>query len=140
MIYVIDTNVISEIVRPAPNPSVVSWLTSMRRSRLAIASVTAAELLGGVELMAKGRRRKELDEVVSDWIYSVLDGRVLPFDRECAEVFAVLSAERSRLGRPVDAMDLMIAAIALNAGATLVTRNTRHFEGHGLDVFDPWTF
>lgn len=137
--YILDTNVVSELVRPVANERVAGWARGVRRRFRFITAVTASELLLGVQMKEPGRRRSELDATVARTLYDDFAGRILPFDFAAADVYAVISAERRRAGRPVAEADLQIASIALDRGATIVTRNTRHFTGYGLDVLDPWS-
>lgn len=138
--YLLDTNILSDLMRPVPNPGVVSWTRSVSLAKQAITSIAVGERLFGVEIYPNGQRRQALDEAIWNLVHGQFRSRILVFDTEAAETFAVLAATRRRAGRRVAEADLMIASIALNAGAMLVTRNIRHFEGFGLDVLDPWTF
>lgn len=136
---VLDTNVVSELMRDRPDERVVTWADAMPSGRLYLTSVTTAELLYGVEKMALGARRAALGAAVADLIMVEFDGRVLPFDVQSSPAYARLVADRERRGHPIGMADAMIAAIALAAGADmLATRNTKDFEGVGLDVIDPW--
>ncbi|WP_448073281.1 PIN domain-containing protein [Georgenia yuyongxinii] len=136
---VLDTNVVSELMRDRPDERVVTWADAMPSGRLYLTSVTTAELLYGVEKMALGARRAALGAAVADLITVEFDGRVLPFDVQSSPAYARLVADRERRGHPIGMADAMIAAIALAAGADmLATRNTKDFEGVGLDVIDPW--
>lgn len=136
---VLDTNVVSELMRDRPDERVVTWADAMPSGRLYLTSVTTAELLYGVEKMALGARRAALGAAVADLITVEFDGRVLPFDVQSSPAYARLVADRERRGHPIGMADAMTAAIALAAGADmLATRNTKDFEGVGLDVIDPW--
>ena len=97
------------------------------------------EIRFGLALLARGRRRDRLEAAFTGAIDEVLDGRVLAFDRTAAEAAAAVAAERQRLGRPIEIRDVQIAGIALARKATLATRNTRHFEGIGVPLVDPWS-
>ncbi len=106
--------------------------------QLATTTVTVAEVLYGIELLPQGRRRLRLDAAFHEFLLPLMKGRILPLTFGAAEVFSVVAAGRKLSGRMVDLSDFQIAAIALDARGTMVTRNVRHFSGYGLDVLDPW--
>ncbi len=135
---VLDTNVISELVRHRPDPGVLAWVDARSVADLYVTSVTVAELLYGVERLPPGRRRAGLGAAVGDLITVDFAGRVLPFDAAAAVTYAQVVAERERAGHPIGMADAMIAAVALEVGAVLVTRNVKDFAGVGLDLVDPW--
>lgn len=137
---VLDTNVLSELMRPTPAPAVLAWARAQDAAAIFTTAVCEAELLFGVAAMAEGRRRMALARAVEAILGTILGGRVLPFDRAAAKLYGVLAAESRRSGRPVGMADLQIAAIARarNAGA-IATRNTQHFAGCGLAIVDPWS-
>ena len=121
-----------------PHPAVLSWVGSQPRGALHTTSVTQAEVLYGVALLAAGRRRDAL-AVSADAVFAEdFAGRVLPFDGAAAERFAAIVAARRQAGNPIENFDAQIAAIALAAGATVATRDTGGFAGCGLTVVDPW--
>lgn len=134
---ILDTNVLSEFSRLRPDARVVAWFAS-QTEELYTTAVNVAELLLGVEVCPPGPRRQAVDAFNDQLIREQFAGRILPFDFSAAEVYAVIAAERRRIGRPVAEADLQIAAIAIDRGAILVTHNVRHFTGYGLDVLDPW--
>lgn len=135
---VLDTNVISELVRDRPDPGVLAWVDARPVADLHLTSVTVAELLYGVERLPPGRRRAGLGAAVGDLVTVDFAGRVLPFDTAAAVAYAQVVAERDRAGRPIGMADAMIAAVALEAGAVLATRNVKDFAGVGIDLVDPW--
>ncbi|MGB2709948.1 MAG: type II toxin-antitoxin system VapC family toxin [Conexibacter sp.] len=135
---VLDTNVLSELMRRRPAARVVSWIDEQDASALAITAVTAAELLYGVARLAQGVRKTELAAAVDALVREDFAGRVLPFDASAAEHYAELVAERDRKGRPVSTSDGQIAAICRSHGARLATRNVRDFDATGITVLDPW--
>lgn len=135
----LDTNVISELMRATPAPSVVNWVSARPSSRLFTSAVSEAEILYGVALLPTGRRRSRLQDVVRAIFSDDFVDRVLPFDRDAARAFAEIAAARRRAGRPIAQLDAQIAAIALSRGAALATRNTRDFEGCGVKLVDPWS-
>ncbi len=134
----LDTNVLSELIRPEPDKGVTEWLDSLDAATFATTAITAAELLYGVARLPAGRRRERLGEAIRGLIEEDLDGRVEPFDATAANHYADLLSERERAGRPIGAADARIAAICRKLGATLATRNTGDFEDTGIDLLDPW--
>jgi toxin FitB len=133
----LDTNVLSELMRKDPDVAVLSWATSFTGSELCTTSVTIAELLFGIAILEEGRRKAGLAEAVHGLIED-LDARIYPFDLKAAGIYAAIVAERQRAGRSMSYADAQIAAIALSLEATLATRNTKDFEGCGLDLHDPF--
>ncbi len=135
---VLDTNVLSELMRRRPAARVIGWVDAQDASALAITAVTVAELLYGVARLAGGARKAELAANVDALVREDFAGRVLPFDAAAATHYAELVAARERQGRPVSVSDGQIAAICRHHGATLATRNVRDFEATGIGVVDPW--
>lgn len=135
---VLDTNIISEIMRPAPDAAVASWLAARDPLDLATTCITIAEIQRGIVRLPNGKRRKSLDERFSAFVEDAFQGRLLAFDKEAAYACGEVSAARERTGRHADAVDMMIAAIAKVAGATLATRNTGDFEECGIALANPW--
>lgn len=135
---VLDTNVISELVRPLPEPAVVRWLDAQNAQDLVTTAVTSAELLSGIAKLDNGARKRGLEIAVEQFVDELLVGRVLSFDVDGAPYYAEVVAARQRAGRPIRVLDAQIAAICRLHGATLATRNERDFEGTGLPVFNPW--
>lgn len=135
---VLDTNVISELMRPTPSSTVSTWLSLETPSDVFLTAVTEAELRYAVALVPDGRRRRALERVVEEIIREDFRGRVLPFDSQVAPAYARIVSERRAAGRPISQLDAQIAAIALTHAATLATRNVRDFEGCGLELVDPW--
>lgn len=136
----LDTNVLSELARPDPHPDVAAWARRTPTGRLYTTSITEAELLYGVALLNPGRRRDDVTAAILRVLRSVIGGRVLPFDREAAKVYAEIAASRRRAGRSVATFDLQIAAIAQARRAEAVaTRNVDDFEIAGMNVVNPWT-
>jgi predicted nucleic acid-binding protein len=139
-LIVLDTNVISELVRPDANASVLGWARGIAEINLATTAVNEAELRFGIARMAPGRRRSDLKHAIDKALDRRLLGRVLPLDRPAAVAFAEFVAARQAAGRPVKTADAMIAAIARAHGATLLaTRDVDDFEGCGVPLFDPWS-
>jgi len=134
----LDTNVISEMMRVQPEPRVRDWLDSQSAPSLYISAVTEAELRHGLALMPKGRRRKDLLAELDDMLARDFEARVLPFDRPVALAFASIAAERRAAGRPIEKFDCQIAAIARSRGAAIATRDVGDFTGCGVEVINPW--
>ncbi len=135
---VLDTNIISELTRQAPEPRVVSWLDSLPAEEVSTTAVTAAELLYGVARMPAGRRKRELAAAVRGLLGDELRDRILPFDEHCASRYADIVCGRETVGRPIGVADAQIAAICRTAEATLATRNTDDFSGTGIELINPW--
>ncbi len=135
---VLDTNVLSELMRRRPAARVVRWVDEQDASVLVITAVTVAELLYGVARLADGARKTELAAAVDALVRDDFAGRVLPFDASAAVHYAELVAERERQGRPVSVADGQIAAICRSHSAALATRNVRDFDETAIDVLDPW--
>mgnify|MGYP005865793007 CR=1 FL=1 len=136
----LDTNVISEVMLRQPAFSVVAWLDVQAAELLWISSITLFELHYGLAVLADGRRKAWLEERLAELVRDELDHRVAVFDVRAADRAAALAAGRKREGRPVDLRDTFIAGIALANGATLATRNTRHFADLPVPVINPWEF
>ena len=135
---IVDTNVVSELMRPLASPAVVSWISAQAPDSLFTTTITVAEVLYGVELLPKGKRRDQLMHQTDATFGEDFLGRILPFDEQAARVFAQLAALRRMQGRPMSQLDAQIAAIAKAHGATLATRNTDDFEGCGIRLVNPW--
>jgi predicted nucleic acid-binding protein len=137
-VVLLDTNVLSELVRPEPDERVVSWLDSLDAATVATTAITAAELLYGVARLPDGRRKQQLSEAINGLIEEDFDGRIEPFDVTAATYYAALVSNRDTLGRPISVADAQIAAIARKLEATLATRNIDDFKDTGIDLVDPW--
>ncbi len=136
--WILDTNVLSELMRPRPEPAVVAWLDTQAPESLWTTRVTVFEVRFGLALMPEGRRRQALHEAFELLLAEDLAGRVLDFDSPAAIEAAGLAAQRQQSGRPVDWRDTQIAGIARARRGALVTRNLRHFEDAGVRCLDPW--
>lgn len=135
----LDTDVISDLLRPNPNPDVEAWSQSVDQDEISTASLVEAELRAGIERMRDGRRKRTLEQDLDRFLIFALGGRVLPFDRAAARFYAEFVAARRRSGRPTSPQDALIAATARAHGATLLaTRNTSDFEGCGVALVNPW--
>lgn len=135
---VLDTNVVSELMRPLPNAAVLAWLNDQAADTLWLNSVVASELLYGVARLPDGKLRAQLAQALQAMLAEDFSDRVLPFDLEAALVYADMVAMRELQGQPVDAADAQIASICVAHGAQLATRNTKHFDGLGLPLVNPW--
>ncbi len=138
--FVLDTNVVSELMRPRPEPAVERWVGQRPASSLYFTAIGEAELRYGVAVMPKGARREALAAEIEGLLREDLRDRVLPFDSQAARAYAEIAAGRRADGRPASHSDCQIAAIARCHNAAIVTRNIRDFEGTGLEIVDPWTF
>jgi predicted nucleic acid-binding protein len=136
---VLDTNVLSEIMQHEADPSVVAWFDRQPRESTWTTAVTVFEIRFGLELLAHGRRRRQLEEAFQRALDEEFHDRILSFDRDAALEAASRSAKRRLAGKSLDSRDLEIAGIVAARGATLATRNTRHFQDLGLELVDPWT-
>ncbi|WP_350297207.1 type II toxin-antitoxin system VapC family toxin [Limnohabitans sp. Rim8] len=134
----LDTNVISELMRPVPNPAVLAWVDAQSDRDLWLCSVVVSELLYGLARLPPGARRAQLTQAFEAMLAQDFAGRVLTFDLSAAVVNADLVSAREQLGQPLAMADAQIAATCLAHGARLATRNTRHFEGLGLVLLNPW--
>lgn len=134
----LDTNIVSELMRRAPSQAVMSWLAAQPAASLFISAVTEAELRYGVMLLPEGRKRAELVSAIEAMLAQDFTGRILPFDSAAAVAFGDISSSRRQAGRPISQFDAQIAAIASSRGAELATRNVADFEGCGIEVINPW--
>ncbi|MCC7128619.1 MAG: type II toxin-antitoxin system VapC family toxin [Microbacteriaceae bacterium] len=134
---VLDTNVISEAMRPKPDPKVIDWLNSQLATSLYLPSVTLAELLFGIGILPEGSRKNRLARAL-DQLVALFADRVLPFDRDAARRYAEMAVAARSLGRPLPTSDGYVAATAAARGFAVATRNTQHFTDTGVDLIDPW--
>jgi len=135
---ILDTNVLSELMRPTPSPRVVAWVAKQPATELFTTSITEAEIFYGLELLAKSKRREGLLAAAEAMLAEDLAGRVLGFDSDAARAFPRIAAHRCALGRPISHADAQIAAIAQVRGAKLATRNVTDFADCGVHAVDPW--
>ena len=135
---VLDTNVVSELMRTRPHPGVVVWLDRQAGDMLFVTAVTEAEIRTGVALLPDGERRRGLSASTERAFGVLFAGRILPFDSGAAQDYAVISAARRAAGRPISHADCQIAAIARSRRAAVATRDVDGFQGCGIDVIDPW--
>lgn len=135
---VLDTNVLSALMRGQPDATVVEWLDAQPAESVWTTAVTIFEVRTGLELLPASRRRQRLEAAFERLTTEDLDGRVLPFDVPAAHAAGNVVARRQRIGKPVEVRDAQIAGIALARRATLATANIRHFRDLGVRLVDPW--
>ena len=138
MSVLLDTNVVSELLRPSPNSAVEGWVARREAADLLFSAVGEAELRYGVALLPAGRRRDALASAVEAILREDFEDRVLPFDSRAAREYAEIAASRRTAGRPVAPADCQIAAIARSRDLTIATRNVRDFADMELGLVDPW--
>lgn len=138
MTYLLDTNVVSEWVKPHPHPRVVAWLHDVDEEQVFLSVATLAEIRRGIELLPSGKRRDSLASWLTGDLPSRFEGRVLDIDGPIAESWGKVMAYSQKTGRHVGAMDAFFAATAVVHRLTLVTRNIRDFEGLGIGLLNPW--
>jgi len=136
---VLDTNVVSELMRPAPANEVVAWVDRQPTVDLWLTAITSAELLYGIARLPDGHRKSRLAEKAEAMIEDDFDRRILPFDQTAAVHYADIVARRELAGRPISTADAQIAAICRSHGAVVATRNQRDFDAVGIGAVDPWT-
>ena len=138
--FLLDTNVLSELMREHPDADVRGWFAQNMRSAMSVSAVTLAEILTGIALLPAGKRRAALAIAAEQMFEQDFAGRCLAFDAVAARNYALIVADRTRRGLPISTEDAQIAAIALAAGLTVVTRNTKDFENiDGLKLANPWS-
>jgi predicted nucleic acid-binding protein len=137
-VIVLDTNVLSELMRSAPDVSVTNWVGAQSAANLFVTAITQAEILHGVLLLPRGRRRDAIEAAAEAMFEEDFAGRILPFGSLAAHAYAEIAAARRQSGRPISQFDAQIAAIAKSAGADVATRNVPDFEGCGIKGIDPW--
>lgn len=140
MTRLLDTNVLSELLRARPAPALLAWFAAQAPDSLFVSAVTQAEMLLGARLLPAGRRRQQLQEALDTMFRDDFGARVLPFDAAAASAYAGVVQARRSAGRPISQFDAQIAAIGLSRGCALATRNVADFEGCGLVVDNPWDF
>ena len=136
---VIDTNVVSELMRLTPDPAVTAWFSVQDSAELYLTAITEAELRAGAAILPPGRRRDRIAAEVDAMVREDFAGRVLPFDSTAVQAYGDIAAARRSLGRPILEADNQIAAIARVAGAAVATRDSADFEHCGISLVDPWT-
>jgi predicted nucleic acid-binding protein len=137
-VIVVDTNVLSELLRRSPDRRVLTWFNEMPLESVWTSAITVFEIRSGLEVMSGGKRRRELETEFAKVLEEDLEDRVLPFDHAAANAAGAIAARQRRAGRPVEIRDVQIAGIVIVRKATLATRNVRHFEDVGVTLVDPW--
>lgn len=135
----LDTNVVSEAMRPAPEPAVIDWLNRQDASRIALSTISIAEICYGLRCLADGQRKLRLTDRFEQFLRRGFAHRVVGFDESAALTYGELMAHRRGIGRPMSVLDGQIAAIAKSRGFVLATRNVPDFEHTAVEVIDPWT-
>ncbi|MGP0019372.1 MAG: type II toxin-antitoxin system VapC family toxin [Candidatus Sulfotelmatobacter sp.] len=135
---ILDTNVVSELMRPAPERMVLRWFSSQSAEDLHVTAVTMADILYGIELISSSRRRDGVRAGAEKMFGDVFADRILPFEDRAARAFSQIASSRRRQGKPISEIDAQIAAIARVHGATLATRDPYVFEGCGVRLVNPW--
>jgi predicted nucleic acid-binding protein len=138
-VIILDTNVLSALMRTSPDLAVVRWLDGQPADSIWITSITVFETFFSLAIMPPGRRRRALDAAFARVLEEDLENRVLDFDATAAASAAIVAAAGRRAGRPVELRDTQIAGIALTHRATLATRNDRHFADLKVPTVNPWT-
>jgi hypothetical protein len=137
-LILLDTNIISEVMRTAPDPRVICWLNGADAGILHVSTISIAEILYRLDLLPAGRRRVGMEEQVEAFLLKGFSQRIISFDEGAARHYGPLMADRRRAGRPMAAPDGQIAAIARSRAMALATRNIRDFEACGLALINPW--
>lgn len=136
---VLDTNVLSEVLKPAPERRVLEWLAGQPRASLYITTVTRGEILYGIRLLPDGQRKRRLWDAALAIFNEDFAGQALSFDNEAADDFSDIASRRREAGKPISQLDAMIAAMTRSRGASLATRNSKDFDACGIEVINPWT-
>jgi len=137
--FLADTMLVSESMKPRPNAGVLAWLAGIDEDQVFVSVATLAEIRAGIEGLAQGVRRKQLDHWLREELAARFEGRILPVDAIVADAWGKMAARRKAAGRPMEAVDALIAATAEVHGLTLVTRNVSDFQGSVKSILNPWT-
>lgn len=135
----LDTNVVSELMRPAPEPAVIDWLNRQDARRVGLSAISVAEISYGVQCLADGQRKRMLTDRFEQFLRRGFAHRIFDFDEPAALAYGELMAHRRSIGRPMSVLDGQLAAIATCRGFSLATRNTPDFEHIAVDLVDPWS-
>ena len=136
---ILDTNVLSELLRPRPEPAVVHWVASKPQSILFTTTITRAEVRYGIALMPEGKRKNALFSSIEKIFDEDFAGQVISFDNDAADCFAAIASARRGAGRPISHFDAMVAAITRSRGASLATRHGKDFVDCDVSLIDPWS-
>ena len=135
---VLDTNVLSELMKPTSSENVRNWFARQTETNLFTTAINQSEILYGIAALPEGKRREGLQQTAREMFAEDYAGRILPFDSEAAIAFAAIASERKRLGRPISEADARIAAICYAREAAIATRNVADFENCGISIVNPW--
>lgn len=135
---VLDTNVVSELIRPKPSESVLEWFSRHEYDFLFVTTTTLAEIRYGLRVMPAGKRQSTLTAIFESFIAEVIQGSILDFTDAAAQVYADIAGRRKAMGQPMSMADAQIAAVALQCGCALATRNIKDFHGVGLELLNPF--
>jgi len=136
-VIVLDTNVVSELMRPEPAHGVAAWVRDRDRRELRATAITLAEVRYGIFRLPDGRRKQVL-LAAADEVFAAFADQILPVDAAAAEHYAVIASSRERAGKPIAGFDALIAAVCRSQGAALATRNVSDFGGTGIEIINPW--
>ena len=135
----LDTNVVSELMRDTPSAEVLSWMDERPTRELFLTAITEAKIRMGIAILPSGERRRSLADAAERALGVLFAGRILPFDSGAARAYADIAATSLAAGRPISQSDCQIAAIARSSGMAVATRNARDFAVTGIEVIDPWS-
>jgi hypothetical protein len=136
--FILDTNVISELMKMKPDQRVFEWVGQAPANKIFITAINQAEILYGIMLLPVGKRRKAFESAAQEVFEQNFAGRILSFNPDAAAAYAQIASDRSRAGHPISHLDAQIAAIAHETGAALVTRNIKDFHGCSINLINPW--
>ena len=137
--FILDTNVVSELMRERPHSDVLAWLDEQLTSALFVTAITEAEIRTGIALLPDGERKRGLAAAAERAFGVLFAERILPFDSDAAQAYALIAATRRAPGHPISQADCQIVAVARSIGASVATRNVNDFEGCGIKVINPWS-
>jgi toxin FitB len=137
-LILLDTNVISELMKPLPDARVRAWVMTQPRASLFTCTIVVAEVFSGLDLMPSGKRRAQLRERTEFMFAALFEGRLLNFDLAAAGNLGTILQSARQAGRPIDEMDALIAATAFTHNCAIATRNVTHFSGTGIELINPW--
>ena len=136
--FILDTNVVSELMKPVVSAAVETWCASQSRDSLYITTITQAEILYGIAILPDGKQQQRLQNLAQAMFQEDFLNKILPFSQEAAQYFAIIASDRKGQGKPISQFDAQIAAICRSHQATLATRNTDDFTDCGIDIINPW--
>ncbi len=135
---ILDTNVLSELMRLKPNIMVINWVNSKPIENLGITAITVSEILYGIGKLSEGKKKKELLSKAESMFEEDFNGRIFPFDELAAVEYSILVLQREKLGLPISMADALIASISMSNDYPLATRNTKDFTNTGVQLINPW--